>query len=90
MLGTATMLKEENGCLYPNSNGSEYRKQSILMEMEKRKFEFEYIYGLCFEYLYKMLDYGYFDIVCHLDLIKKFESEMIKSEIKVYQCLICI
>ncbi len=30
------------------------------------------IYRLYFEQLEKMLDYNYFDVICHLDLIKKF------------------
>lgn len=32
----------------------------------------DYIYGLYLESLDKMLDHNYFDIVCHLDLVKKF------------------
>ncbi len=32
----------------------------------------DYIYGLYLEQLEKMLDYNYFDVVCHLDLVKKF------------------
>ena len=30
------------------------------------------VYGIYFEYLEKMLDHDYFDVVCHLDLVKKF------------------
>lgn len=32
----------------------------------------DYIYGIYIESLDKMLDYSYFDVVCHLDLVKKF------------------
>ncbi|MFO7667916.1 MAG: histidinol-phosphatase [Desulfobacterales bacterium] len=32
----------------------------------------DYIYSLYLESLDKMLDHSYFDIVCHLDLVKKF------------------
>ena len=34
--------------------------------------ETDLIYGLYLEYLDKMLDYDYFDVICHLDLVKKF------------------
>jgi|GEM_PF-25025 len=34
--------------------------------------ETDLIYGLYLEHLDKMLDYDYFDVVCHLDLVKKF------------------
>lgn len=30
------------------------------------------IYGLYMEHLDKMLDYDYFDVICHFDLVKKF------------------
>ncbi len=36
------------------------------------KLETEKIYRLYFEYLTLMLEHDYFDVVCHLDLIKKF------------------
>lgn len=32
----------------------------------------DHIYGLYFEQLEKMLDHDYFDVICHLDLVKKF------------------
>ena len=32
----------------------------------------DYVYALYLEQLEKMLDYNYFDVVCHLDLVKKF------------------
>ena len=32
----------------------------------------DYVYDLYLEHLKKMLDYNYFDVVCHLDLVKKF------------------
>lgn len=51
------------------------------------------VYGLYFEQLENMLDYNYFDVICHLDLIKKFgrtssrpfdeEINQILSKIKV-------
>jgi histidinol-phosphatase (PHP family) len=30
------------------------------------------VYELYFDHLKKMLDHGYFDVICHIDLIKKF------------------
>ena len=42
------------------------------------------IYDLYFEHLTKMLDYNYFDVVCHLDLIKKFGRKPLKSLDKDY------
>ena len=30
----------------------------------------DYVYGLYFEQLEKMLDYTYFDVICHIDLVK--------------------
>ena len=32
----------------------------------------DYVYGLYYEQLEKMLDFSYFDVVCHIDLVKKF------------------
>jgi histidinol-phosphatase (PHP family) len=32
----------------------------------------DYVYGHYFEQLEKMLDYTYFDVICHIDLVKKF------------------
>ena len=39
----------------------------------------DHVYRLYFEYLEKMLDYDYFDVVCHFDMIKKFGKKPIKS-----------
>lgn len=53
----------------------------------------DYVYNLYFEQLENMLDYNYFDVICHFDLIKKFgrtssrsfdkEIHQILSKIKV-------
>ena len=32
----------------------------------------DYMYGLYYEHLEKLLDFNYFDVICHVDLIKKF------------------
>jgi len=32
----------------------------------------DYVLGLYLEHLHNMLDYDYFDVICHLDLLKKF------------------
>jgi len=37
------------------------------------------VYGLYFEQLDKMMDYDYFDMVCHLDLVKKFGRRSSRS-----------
>lgn len=39
----------------------------------------DYIYGIYLESLDKMLDYDYFDIICHLDLVKKFGGKPSRS-----------
>jgi len=39
----------------------------------------DYIYGLYIESLDKMLDHSYFDLVCHLDLVKKFGGNPSRS-----------
>ena len=39
----------------------------------------DYVYGLFFEQLEKMLDYTYFDVICHMDLIKKFDRKPSRS-----------
>jgi histidinol-phosphatase (PHP family) len=39
----------------------------------------DYVYGLYFEQFEKMLDYNYFDVVCHLDLVKKFGRKSSRS-----------
>jgi histidinol-phosphatase (PHP family) len=48
-------------------------------EWSKGEKDSDYIYGLYLEYLDKMLDYNYFDIVCHLDLVKKFGGKPSRS-----------
>lgn len=37
------------------------------------------VYGLYFEAFQKMLDYTYFDMVCHVDLVKKFGRKSSRS-----------
>jgi histidinol-phosphatase (PHP family) len=37
------------------------------------------IYDLYLEHLKKMLDYDYFDVICHFDLVKKFGARPSKS-----------
>ncbi|MEJ2658552.1 MAG: histidinol-phosphatase [Desulfobacterales bacterium] len=37
------------------------------------------VYELYFEQLQKMLDYDYFDVICHIDLIKKFGRKPVRS-----------
>ena len=37
------------------------------------------VYALYFEQLQKMLEYDYFDVICHIDLIKKFGRKPMKS-----------
>jgi histidinol-phosphatase (PHP family) len=39
----------------------------------------DYVYGLYFEQLEKMLDYTYFDVICHIDLVKKFGRKPSRS-----------
>lgn len=39
----------------------------------------DYIYGLYYEQMEKMLDFNYFDVVCHIDLVKKFGRKSSKS-----------
>ena len=39
----------------------------------------DYVYGLYYEYLEKMLDFNYFDVICHIDLIKKFGRKPSRS-----------
>jgi histidinol-phosphatase (PHP family) len=48
----------------------------------------DHIYGLYLEYLDKMLDYNYFDIVCHLDLLKKFGGRPPRSFENDYNSII--
>jgi histidinol-phosphatase (PHP family) len=37
------------------------------------------VYTLYFEQLQKMLDHDYFDVICHIDLIKKFGRKPVRS-----------
>jgi histidinol-phosphatase (PHP family) len=37
------------------------------------------VYGLYFEQLEKMLEYDYFDVICHIDLIKKYGRKPMRS-----------
>ena len=39
----------------------------------------DYVYGLYYEHLGNMLDFNYFDVICHIDLIKKFGRKPSKS-----------
>jgi len=39
----------------------------------------DYVYGIYYEQLEKMLDFNYFDVVCHIDLVKKFGRKSSKS-----------
>jgi len=39
----------------------------------------DYIYGLYLEKFDKMLDYNYYDIICHFDLLKKFGRRPLKT-----------
>ncbi len=39
----------------------------------------DYIYGLYLEKLDNMLDYNYYDIICHFDLLKKFGRRSLKT-----------
>ncbi|MBU1570610.1 MAG: histidinol-phosphatase HisJ family protein [Proteobacteria bacterium] len=48
----------------------------------------DYIYGIYLESLDKMLDHSYFDIVCHLDLVKKFGGNPSRSFENEFNCII--
>ncbi len=48
----------------------------------------DYIYALYLESLDKMLDYSYFDVVCHLDLVKKFGGNPSRSFENEFDCII--
>lgn len=39
----------------------------------------DHVYGLYYEQLEKMLDFNYFDVVCHMDLVKKFGRKPSRS-----------
>ncbi len=48
------------------------------------------IYGLYFDHLKKMLDYCYFDVICHIDLIKKFGQTPSRSFEKEFDEILSI
>lgn len=48
------------------------------------------VYELYFDYLKKMLDYGYFDVICHIDLIKKFGQKPSRSFEKEFDEILSI
>ena len=48
----------------------------------------DYIYGIYIESLDKMLDQSYFDIVCHIDLVKKFGGNPSRSFENDFDCII--
>ncbi len=60
---------------FPGGRGVVSRRS----EWSRGEKDSDYIYGLYLEYLDKMLDYNYFDIVCHLDLVKKFGGKPSRS-----------
>lgn len=39
----------------------------------------DYVYGLYYEHLENMLEFNYFDVICHIDLIKKFGRKPSRS-----------
>jgi len=47
-----------------------------------------YVYDLYLEDLHKMLDYDYFDVICHLDLLKKFGRQSDRSTINDFEAVI--
>ncbi len=50
----------------------------------------DYVYDLYLEHLKKMLDYNYFDVLCHLDLVKKFGWESSRSLDKEFNEILSI
>ena len=44
-----------------------------------REKDIDEVYELYFDHLKKMLDYQYFDVICHIDLIKKFGQKPSRS-----------
>jgi len=52
---------------------------SSASEWNHGKWDSDYIYGLYLQQLEKMLDYNYFDVICHLDMIKKFGHKSLQS-----------
>lgn len=53
-------------------------------DWKKGNLDIDYVYGLYFSQLDKMLDYNYFDVICHIDLIKKFGWKPSASFDKVF------
>jgi histidinol-phosphatase (PHP family) len=48
------------------------------------------VYELYFNHLKKMLDYSYFDMICHIDLIKKFDGKPSRSFEKEFDEILSI
>lgn len=48
------------------------------------------VYELYFDHLKKMLDYHYFDMICHIDLIKKFGRKPSRSFAKEFDAILSI
>jgi histidinol-phosphatase (PHP family) len=48
------------------------------------------VYELYFDHLKKMLDYCYFDVICHIDLIKKFGQKPSRSFEKEFDEILSI
>jgi histidinol-phosphatase (PHP family) len=48
------------------------------------------VYELYFDHLKKMLDYRYFDVICHIDLIKKFGQKPSRSFEKEFDEILSI
>jgi histidinol-phosphatase (PHP family) len=48
------------------------------------------VYELYFDHLKKMLDYRYFDMICHIDLIKKFGRKPSRSFDKEFDAILSI
>lgn len=57
-------------------------------EWSKGEKDSDYIYGIYLESLDKMLDQSYFDIVCHIDLVKKFGGNPSRSFENDFDCII--
>ncbi len=52
------------------------------------KWDPDHIYLLYLQQIEKMLDYNYFDVVCHLDLIKKFGHKSLKLFDKEFNAIL--
>ena len=59
-------------------------------ERKRGGFDTDYVYELYFAQLKKMLEYNYFDLICHIDLPKKFGRKPIKSFDKEFDEIITI